>query len=142
MKRQAFSLISMLGLLLMAGSAVAQTIHVRAYVPFDFAVGNKTLSAGMYNVSTINDRDSTELLVQAQAGKSSMLILSNAAVNLQRADKTELVFNKYRDQYFLADIWTAGASRGHRLAKGTREKELEIGQDLTHQRVEIVASLH
>ena len=32
MKRQAFSLISMLGLLLMAGSAVAQTIHVRADV--------------------------------------------------------------------------------------------------------------
>ena len=43
MKRQAFSLISLLTLLLVAGSAIAQTVHVRADIPFNFAVGNKTL---------------------------------------------------------------------------------------------------
>lgn len=42
MKRQALSLVSLLSLLLVAGSATTQTIHVRANIPFNFAVGNKT----------------------------------------------------------------------------------------------------
>jgi hypothetical protein len=58
MKRQAFSLISLLTLLLVAGSAIAQTVHVRADIPFNFAVGNKTLPAGTYDVGTIGMRDS------------------------------------------------------------------------------------
>src|ERR1700746_2288525 len=62
MKRQAFSLISLLSLLLMAGSAIAQTIHVRANVPFNFSVGTKTLPAGAYDVKTISS-DTKMLLV-------------------------------------------------------------------------------
>jgi hypothetical protein len=144
MKRQAVSLISMLGLLLMAGSAVAQTIYVRANIPFNFAVGNKTLPAGTYDVSTIDNRGDKTLLVQAQDRHASMMTDSNSTENLKPADKTKFVFNRYRDQYFLSEIWTAGATRGHRLAKTSREKELakELAQDLTHQRVEIVASLY
>ena len=54
MKRQAFSLVSLLSLLLVAGSAIAQTVHVRANIPFNFAVGSKTLPAGTYDVGTID----------------------------------------------------------------------------------------
>ena len=144
MKRHAFSLISLLGLLLVAGSAIGQTIRVRADVPFDFSVGNKKLPAGMYNVKTINDRDTAQLLLQAQDGRSSVIMNSDSAENLKPVDKTTLVFNKYRDQYFLSEIWTAGATHGHRLSKTSREKELakEIAQTLPPQRVEIVASLY
>jgi hypothetical protein len=74
MKRQAVSLIGMLGLLLMAGPAVAQTIYVSANIPFDFAVGNKTLPAGTYDVSTIDNRSDKMLLVQAQDGHSSIVM--------------------------------------------------------------------
>jgi hypothetical protein len=82
------------------------------------------------------------LLVQAQDGHSSIMALTNSAENFKPADKTKLVFKKYRDQYFLAEIWTAGSIRGRRLPKSNREKELELAQDLQHQRVEIVASLY
>jgi hypothetical protein len=144
MKRQAFSLISLLSLLLVAGSAIAQTVHVRANVPFNFTVENKTLPAGMYSIRTIGDRGMTTLLVQAQDRHSSIMTNSNAAENLKPADKSKLVFNRYRDQYFLSEIWVAGASRGHRLPKTSREKELarDLAQDLTQRRVEIVASLY
>lgn len=50
MKRQAYSLVSLLSLLLVAGSAIAQTVHVRGDIPFKFAVGNKTLPAGTYDI--------------------------------------------------------------------------------------------
>ena len=68
---------------------------------------------------------------------------SNAAQNLKPADKTKLVFNRYGNRYFLSEIWVNGATRGHQLPKTCRERELakDFAQDLTHRRVEIVASL-
>ena len=59
MKRQAFSLFGLLSLLLVAGSAIVQTVHVRANVPFSFAVGDKTFPAGMYEIGTVDSRAAT-----------------------------------------------------------------------------------
>jgi len=95
MKRQAFSLVSLLSLLLVAGSAIAQTVHVRANIPFNFAVGNKTFPAGTYDVGTIDHRDGKILLLQARNGNESMMVGSNAAESLAPANKTKLVFNQY-----------------------------------------------
>jgi hypothetical protein len=143
MKRHAFSLISLLSLLLVTGSAIAQTSNLRANVPFNFTAGEKTLPAGMYDIGSISS-DRKILLLQARDGTSSMMVGSNAAEANKGADKTKLVFNRYRDQYFLAEIWVEGATRGRQLPKTSREKELakELAQDLTHQRVEIIASLY
>jgi hypothetical protein len=143
MKRQAFSLISLLSLLLVAGSAIAQTVHVRANIPFNFAVGSKTFPAGTYDVGTIDHHDSKVLLLQARDGNASMMLNSNAAENLTPADKTKLVFNQYGNRYFLSQIWVAGETRGHQLPKTSREKEMarDVAQNLTQGRIEIVASL-
>jgi hypothetical protein len=143
MKRQAFSLISLLSLLLVAGSAIAQTVHVRADVPFNFAAGDKSFPAGTYDVGSIDNVNTKILRLQARDGNSSMMVSSNAAQNLKPADKTKLVFNRYGNRYFLSEIWVNGATRGHQLPKTSREKELakDFAQDLTHRRVEIVASL-
>jgi hypothetical protein len=142
MKRQTLSLISLLSLLLVAGSAIAQSSHVRANVPFNFTIGSKTLPAGTYDIAAISS-DPNVLLVQAQGG-SSIIVPSNAAESLKGAEKSKLVFNRYRDQYFLTEIWVQGATRGRQLPKTSLEKELakELAQDLTHRRVEIVASLY
>ena len=143
MKRQAFSLISLLTLLLVAGSAIAQTVHVGANIPFNFAVGNKTLPAGPYDIGTINSNESKMLLVQFRNGSSNAIVASNAAANLKAADKTKLVFNKYGNRYFLSQIWVNGAKLGRQLPRSSREKEIagELAQDRTQRQVEIVASL-
>jgi hypothetical protein len=72
-----------------------------------------------------------------------MMVGSNLAQTLEPANKTKLVFNLYGKQYFLSQIWVAGEHLGHQLPKTSREKELarDIAQNLTHERVEIVASL-
>jgi len=144
MKRQAFTLISLASLLLLAGSAVAQATHVRGNVPFDFTVGNKTLRAGTYDVRTVDTNGGKMLRLQSEDARTSMIVNSNSAESLKSADKTKLVFNKIRDQYFLTEIWEAGATRGHRMLKGSREKELakELAGNLNQTRVEIVASLY
>lgn len=143
MKRQAFSLVSLLTLLLVAGSAIAQTVHVRGDIPFNFAVGNKTLPAGTYDVGTISSGDSKTLLLQSRDGDASMMVNSNAAESFKPADKTKLVFNRYGNRYFLSQIWVNGETRGRQLPKTSREKEMarDVAQNLTRGQVEIVASL-
>ena len=143
MKRQAFSLISLLSLLLVAGSAIAQTVHVRGNIPFNFAVGSKTFPAGTYDIGSVDSLDGKILLLQARDGDARIMVISNTAENLKPADKTQLVFNQYGDRYFLSEIWVAGATRGHQLPKTSREKEMarDVAQNLTQGRVEIIASL-
>jgi hypothetical protein len=143
MKRQAFSLVSLLTLLLVAGSAIAQTVHVRGNIPFNFAVGSKTFPAGTYDIGSVDSLDGKTLLVQATDGNASLMVNSNAAENLKPADKTMLVFNQYGNRYFLSEIWVNGATRGHQLPKTSREKETarDMAQNLTRERIEILASL-
>jgi hypothetical protein len=143
MKRQAFSLMSLLTLLLVAGSAIAQTVHVRAEIPFNFAVGSKTFPAGTYDVGTMGSGDSKTLLLQSRDANASIMVNINAAETLKSADKTKLVFNQYGNRYFLSQIWVAGETRGHQLPKTSREKEMarDVAQNLTQGRVEIMASL-
>ena len=143
MKRQAISLVSLLSLLLVAGSAMSQTIHVRANVPFNFAVGKMTFPAGTYDIGTIDNRDTEVLQLQARDGSSTMIVISNAAETLKPADKTKLVFNRYGGRYFLSQMWAEGHTRGHQLPKNSREKEVakELAKDLAQRRVEVLAAI-
>jgi len=143
MKRQAISFVSLLSLLLVAGSAIAQTVHVRADIPFNFAVGSKTYPAGTYSIGTVGDRENKVLLLQSGDGSTSMMLISNAAESITPADKTKLVFSRYGNQYFLSQVWLNGAIRGHQLPKSNREKEVAkaMARSLTHEQVEVVASI-
>ena len=40
-------------------------------------------------------------------------------------DKGKLVFHRYGDQYFLSEVWPAGATTGRVIAKSRAESELE-----------------
>jgi hypothetical protein len=141
MKRQAFSIISLLSLLLMAGSAIAQTVRVRGDIPFNFTVGNKT---GVYDVATLGSSDAKMLRLQSRDGKSNMIVGSNAASALKCPEKSKLVFNHYGSHYFLSEIWVKGETIGRHLPKSSQEKELanEVASDLTQRQVEVVASLY
>jgi hypothetical protein len=143
MKRQAFSLVSLLTLLLVAGSAFAQTVHLRGNIPFNFAVGNKTFPAGTYDIGSIESGTGKILLLQARDSNTSMMLNSNAAETLEPADKTKLGFNQYGNRYFLSQIWVNGSTLGRQLPKSSGEKEMarDVAQNLTRGQVEIVASL-
>jgi hypothetical protein len=141
MKRQALSIVSLLSLVLM-GSAVAQSIQVRADVPFDFSVGSTALPAGTYDVSAISEASHT-LLVRARDGSASTIVSSNSATRMNGADKAKLVFHRYGSQYFLSEVWSQGSSLGNQLPKGSREKELAKELAMGHpDRVEVLARLY
>ena len=141
MKKQLFSFLGMLGLLMVAGSAFAQNIHVRANIPFSFNVDKDTLPAGQYEVREISWAGGSALAItnwQAKAGK--MFLTHPVSPSTAYADKTKLVFKRYGDQYFLSQIWIANSDTGRELPRNARERELALGN--VPAKVVVMAELH
>ena len=127
MKKQAFKSLSMVALLLViaAVSVSAQSDRRKVInIPFSFIVGDKTLVAGDYTVHR-NRRDyDTIWLVQSSDGRSSILFSTMSVRASRTQDQTKLVFRKYGDRYFLAQVWTPGGNTGRELPQSKLEREL------------------
>ncbi|HUJ94208.1 MAG TPA: hypothetical protein VLW84_03010 [Terriglobales bacterium] len=137
MKKQRFVLLG-LGLLLAATSAFSQTVVSKAKIPFDFIVAGKTLPAGEYAIQKLELAEST-LAIRSSDLRTQMMAQSNRCEALNAPSEGKLVFHKYGEQYFLAQIWSAGNPSGRELPKSQRE--VEVAQDYTVQNVIIVADL-
>ena len=138
MKRQISTLVSVLGLLLVAASANAQSLKVKANVPFDFAVEKSTLPAGTYSIGAISS-GSTVLLVRGAEGAN--MIQSNAAVSLKPSPDTHLVFHRYGGRYFLSQIWVQGETEGRQLRMSRHEAEIAKSTQASEEDVIVLASL-
>jgi hypothetical protein len=125
MKRQIASFLGVFGLLLVAACANAQSVNVKANVPFDFVVDNVTLPAGAYSIQSINDASgASTLAIRDENGKVGRLMGSNPAEKLEAAATSHLLFHRYGDTYFLAQIWIQGEQQGRELRQTRRETEM------------------
>jgi len=124
MKRQIAKLIGVLGLLLVAACANAQTLKVKANVPFDFVVDKATLPAGAYYIQDVMPESSTALAIRNFDVGIGRMLLSNPAQTLVASDDTRLVFHRYGDTYFLSQIWLQGSSEGRHIKMSKREAEV------------------
>jgi hypothetical protein len=118
MKRTMMKLTAALALAVTFGIATANAqtnSNLRADVPFKFTVGKTALPAGDCGV-VIADKVARIACADDQAG-----IVGQEARNDAPAT-AKLVFHKYGDQYFLAEVWTA--SKGLILTESPAEKEM------------------
>jgi hypothetical protein len=107
-----------------AVAANAQSRRANADVPFDFVAGNRTLPAGHYNIAdSTTGREVVRISELKQAkGVFALTIL----VSSREAPKqSKLVFHRYGNRYFLAEIWNAGDREGQKLMKSREEKSIE-----------------
>jgi hypothetical protein len=135
MKKQLFALLG-LGLLFATASAYAQTVALKANVPFNFIVSGNTLPAGEYTIQSLSPN--TRALVIRGADNSANIVTANSCESLRPSEKTKLVFHRYGDRYFLSQIWTAGNSSGSELPPSRREAE--VAMDFPLQQVVLIAS--
>src|SRR5438874_1239864 len=126
MKRQVLTFVTVLATLLVSGSAFAQTIKVKANIPFNFVVSGKTMPAGFYMIQSMGSQDGKTLLVSNDDKAEKALINAISAELLQPSDHTKLVFHQHAGRYFLSQIWVAGENRGHQLPKSRREAEVAL----------------
>jgi hypothetical protein len=90
-------------------------------VPFDFTAGNHQFSAGDYTI-TSDTATSTVVIRSGDAGPTVALIAYPAGDNKDLA-RAKLVFNQYRNHFFLSQVWPADAS-GRGLNKCRQEVEM------------------
>jgi len=112
-----------------ANAQVSTVSGIEANIPFAFAVGDTKLPAGKYKIRTPDDNAPSILEIRSDNGRTSVVFDTENAQTRddQPANKTEQVFDKVGDQYFLSQIWLSGSESGSELPKSRMEKRLADG---------------
>ena len=106
-------------------------------IPFQFHAGNAKLPPGNYIIRMLDNSDLTVMEISSADGSISALFdVQDAEANSTPA-KTELIFNKYGNRYFLAKVFVEGNANGSEVSKSSYEKK--IGQATTEAQTRIPA---
>jgi hypothetical protein len=101
----------------LGGALEAQSYEVAATVPFGWQANGHQFPAGRY---TINKEESSPVLsIRNENGKGTFLMTGEASSS---NTSPRLVFHRYGDHYFLAEVWGPGAS-GNKVRPSRAEKE-------------------
>lgn len=139
MKKQLISLAMSLALLTGAAAYAQSSQIMKVDVPFDFTVGNASLPAGVYSVSSDNNAGGVLTLQNAKA-KKGVFILSMANESTKPAAHSELVFHRYGDSYFLSDVWVSGNTIGQHVRTSRHKMEMAANKN-TKDEVVLTAAL-
>ena len=132
MKKQSLKIFLMFGLfaILAASNAQAQTVarEQAANIPFSFTVGDKTFEAGSYTIARINPRtDPSPLVIKSEDGRTRKIVLTTSVREGKAQGAARLVFNRYGDQYYLAQVWTQSDIAGLEIPRSRSERTLLAG---------------
>jgi hypothetical protein len=121
------SLLCAILLVTVVASVQGQTLgaRVRVNIPFDFSIGETKLPSGKYSVGRLRQNsDDVVISVEDERGRGKALRTSMPVVTRDTTSKAKLVFHRYGDQYFLYQIWPAGATTGRQFLKSHSEREI------------------
>ena len=125
MKTRIVQVATLLTLLLLSAILVgAQTTSnrtlLRANIPFAFVAGGVHLPAGEYRVY----HPGNPYVVVIENNKGTARAMTYVHPSSMAADQTstKLLFNKYGEQYFLAQVWTERNQEVHQCFKCRLEK--------------------
>jgi len=97
---------------------------VVADIPFEFSVGYKTMPAGEYLVRSLLSAEDA-LMIQSADAKVSALRQTEATAQMKNKTNARMVFHRYGERYFLAEVWNGAGSTGRQLFKSQEESALE-----------------
>ena len=119
-------LLAVMAMIMAVGSAQGQSLAYRITVniPFDFIVADKNLPAGEYSIGRAQQGNGDGvLLISSLDSHSNTLRITSSVTTLDPKDKGTLVFHRYGDEYFLSQVWAAGASTGRMFSESRGERE-------------------
>jgi hypothetical protein len=108
-------------------NAQAQIIdQLDVNVPFQFHAGNAKFPAGKYVIQLLDDSNLTVMEIRSANDSTSALFEVRATQVNSTPTKSELIFNKYGNRYFLAKVFEEGSASGSQVAESRYEKR--VGQ--------------
>ena len=108
--KTARTLITICLLFAATASLFAQTTPTRRLIkvdiPFAFGVEDRLLPAGEYTIFTVTPERSIRMV--SADGKHSAIVNTLPNHAKEPSSNSRLVFHRYGNEYFLAEVWTAG----------------------------------
>ena len=123
-----FFIALVLSLTIYPAKARAQIVgDLEVTIPFQFHAGNTKLPAGKYLIHALDDSDLTVMEIRSADGSTSALFQVESAEANSTPAKSELIFNKYGNHYFLAKLFDEGNPSGSQVPKSPYEKRVSQG---------------
>jgi len=138
--RQLLSLFAGLALALTIGASNAKAQIVGdmvAKVPFEFHAGNSDFPAGEYRIRSVDDSGLDVMQISTMDGSRSALFQVQESDAAATPTKSELIFNKYGDQYFLAKLYDEGERIGSEVLKTRDEERISKNVALAQEHVPV-----
>ena len=98
------------------------TERLAVEVPFDFYVGDRAMPAGTYVVDSTTANGS--VLTFEHKTRAKQVVVPTTPAERSTSGKSELVFNRLGDTYFLAKIWNQTSNTGRQLSVSGTEREM------------------
>lgn len=125
---------------------VALTIHpakahaqiigeLEVTVPFQFYAGNAKLPAGKYILHMLDNSDLMTMEISTSDGSTSALFEVEGAEANSAPPKSELIFNKYGNRYFLTRVFDEGNPDGARVPASRYEKRVSQATEEAQEHV-------
>jgi hypothetical protein len=99
---------------------------MEADIPFQFHAGDTKLPAGKYVIRMLDDSDLTIMEISKPDGSVAALFQVHSAEANSAPRKSELIFNKYGNRYFLYKLFDEGEPSGSQVVESNYEKR--VGQ--------------
>jgi len=128
MKKTIFTTLTLLSLLMTlvgAGAQARPQAALVANVPFEFTIKNQTLPAGRYEVKVAMLGGAEMLTISSDRETKGFYFVHRQTRHGDVAGDPKLVFHRYGDQYFLFQVWAAGAETGREFPTSRLEREIK-----------------
>jgi hypothetical protein len=117
-------------------SANAQSRLARAEVPWEFVANNLTLPSGQYYIADLATGGGVVKISNSKEAKN-VFAMTLPLSRRGNSEKGKLVFHRYGNRYFLAEIWIAGEPEGLKLRKSREEKAIENEMAIISSKTEL-----
>jgi hypothetical protein len=124
---------------LLAQTTVSQRL-MTVNVPFAFAVEDHSLPAGEYLVLTVTPERS--IRITSIDGKHSAIVNTLPNYAQTPSANSRLVFRKYRDEYFLAQVLTGGQNVARNPISSKRAMEIASSGGMPETKTIIALASH
>lgn len=115
-------------LLFTAATLFAQTESrrlMKVNIPFAFSAENHSLPEGEYLVLTVTPERSIRIV--SADGKHTAIVNTLPNYAKSPSESSRLVFHRYGNEYFLAQVWTAGQDVARNPLSSKRATEIVTG---------------
>jgi hypothetical protein len=105
--------------MLCSTTSFAQSIELRAEIPFDFYVSSKLMPAGTYYIASVGYNGAVRIWDKEG---TSAVTLTNAASN-RDPGTSRMVFHRIGSEFFLSELYWEGYDLGKSVQPSKRELE-------------------